>query len=283
MKKTVIAILIAVLVVAIGGGLIFAGLSAINFKFDKLDRTEYTTSTYDFIESVREIDVEGHTADVELLASADSGCKVVCFENDREKYAVSSENGRLVVRPVDGGKFRWSLFSLPFKTPKISVYLPAGTYDLMKAQLDTGDITADKALSFETVDVSLDTGDLTFSGVQARRITVHSDTGDIRLGYVTPETVALSVETGKIDVFNVVCSGDLCCESSTGDIRLTDVDAANLYLSASTGDITGTVLTEKTFSANTTTGKVSVPNTAAVGLCKAQTSTGDIRLSISGK
>ena len=36
MKKTAIAILIAVLVVAIGGALVFAGLSAVHYDFQKL-------------------------------------------------------------------------------------------------------------------------------------------------------------------------------------------------------------------------------------------------------
>lgn len=282
MKKTVIAILIAVLVVAIGGGLVFAGLSAINFKFDKLDRTEYITNTYTLSGSIREIDVEGETADVELLAAEDGVSRVVCQENDREKYDVSENNGRLVIRPVSQ-KGGFSLFSFPFKSPKISVYLPAGEYDLLKAELDTGDITADNALSFEDVEVHLDTGDLTLSGVRARRISVHSDTGDIRLGDVAPETATLTVDTGKIDAFNVVCSGDLRCESSTGDIRLTDVDGANIYLKASTGDILGTIRTPKVFSASTSTGDVKVPTGTTGGRCEARTSTGDIRLSVSGK
>lgn len=280
MKRTAIAILIAVLVVAIGSGLCLAGLSAVNFKFDKLDRTEYTTNTYTLSDPIREIDIDGDTADVELLPAEDGVCRVVCFESDREKYDVSSNSGRMIIRPLS--KDSWSLFSLPFKSPKISVYLPAGTYDLLKARLDTGDITADKALSFDTVDVSLDTGDLTFSGVQARQITAHSDTGDLRVGDMTPESADLSVHTGKLDVYNVICTGDLRCESSTGDIRLTDVDGANLYLKASTGDILGTIRTEKVFVASSSTGDVSVPSGAAGGRCEASTSTGDIKLGISG-
>ncbi|MBQ3486933.1 MAG: AbgT family transporter, partial [Clostridia bacterium] len=47
--------------------------------------------------------------------------------------------------------------------------------------------------------------------------------------------------------------------------------------------ILGTILTDKVFSAHSSTGKVSVPATAAGGRCEAETSTGDIRLSISGK
>ena len=280
MKKTAIAILIAVLVVAIGGGLVFAGLSAVSFKFEKLDRTEYMTNTYTFTDPIQSIDMEGYTADLELIEAQDGVCKVVSSESDRERYTVSAQNGTLVIRPVADVK-KWSLFS--FKSPKIRVYLPAGSYELLKVAVDTGDVTADRALAFGTAEIELGTGDLTLNGVQADKVIAHGGTGDIRLSDMTPETVSVTLSTGKIELVNVVCSGNLICESSTGDIRLTDVDGAYLYLKASTGDITGTVLTEKTFSANTSTGKVSVPNTAAVSLFKAQTSTGDIRLSISGK
>ena len=281
MKRTAIAILIAVLVVVIGAGLLFAGLSAVNFKFEKLDRTEYMTNTYEFADSIRSLDIKGYTVDVELLPAEDGTCRVVSAENDREQYSVTVQDGTLVIRPV-ADTHTWSLFSFPFKSPKISVYLPAGTYEQLKAQLDTGDITADRTLSFETVDVSSDTGDLTLSGVQAREITAHSDTGTIRVGDMTPESANLSVHTGKLDVYNLVCSGDLRCESSTGDVRLTDVDGANLYLKASTGDILGTIRTEKVFVASSSTGDVSVPTGTTGGRCEASTSTGDIKLAISG-
>ena len=281
MKKTVIAKLIAVVVVAIGGGLCFAGLSAVNFKFDELDRTEYVTNTYS-LGSVPKIDIQRDTADVALVAAGEGDCKVTCFETLREKYAVDAADGTLVIRPAGNGR-SWSLFSFRFKSPKITVYLPAGQYELLKADLGTGDMTADKALSFDRLEVGLETGDLVLNGVQARLVKAHGSTGDIRLADMAPETLDVSVNTGKIELVNVVCSGDLRCESSTGDIRLTDVDGANLYLSASTGDIEGTIRTEKVFSAHASTGKVSVPATTAGGRCEAQTSTGDVRLTVSGR
>ena len=110
----------------------------------------------------------------------------------------------------------------------------------------------------------------------------HGSTGDIRLSDMTPGTLTVTLSTGKIELVNVVSSGDLRCESTTGDIRLTDVDAANLHLSASTGDILGTIRTPKVFDATTSTGKVSVPAGTEGGRCEAHTSTGDVRLSISG-
>ena len=280
MKKTAIAILIAVLVVVIGGTLLCAGLSAVHFDFRKLDRTQYVTNTYDFTDPVQRIDVKGYAADVELLAAENGGCRVVSEESDREKYTVALDNGTLTIRPANNVK-AWSLFS--FKSPRISVYLPAGAYESLQADMGTGDVTADKALVFGAVDVKISTGDLTLNGVQADRLSAHGSTGDIRLSDMTPGTVDVSVSTGQIVLTNVVCSGDLRCESTTGDIRLTDVDGANLYLKASTGDITGTIRTPKTFLAHASTGSVRVPDAAGDGRCEAQTSTGDIKLSISGE
>ena len=262
MKRTAIAILIAVLVVAIGGGLCFAGLSAVHFDFKKLDRTEYLTRTYDFSDPIREIDLTCGTADVELIAAEDGRCRLVCFENERERYAVSNDDGRLTIRRETDER-GWSLFSFAFKSPKITISLPAGTYELLQAELSTGE--------------------LVLSGVQTKRLSAHGSTGNIRLSDMAPETVDVSVSTGRIELTNVVCSGDLRAKSTTGDIRLTDVDGANLYLSASTGDIRGTIRTEKVFSAHASTGKVVVPATTAGGRCEAETSTGDIRLSISGE
>ena len=281
MKKTAIGILIAVLVVVIGGVLLFAGLNAVKFNFRNLDGTEYMTNNYDFTQSVRRIDVKGHTADVELLPSADGLCHVSCFESDREKYTVTVADGCLTIRPADRGARGFRFFS--FKSPRITISLPAASYDLLKVELSTGDVTADKALSFAELTVETSTGDLTKSGVQAETVTVHDGTGDIRLSSMSPKTAELTLSTGKIELADFVCSGDLNCSSSTGDIRLTNVDAANLYLSASTGDITGTILTDKTFVATTSTGDVRVPTGTAGGRCEAHTTTGDVRLSVSGK
>ena len=282
MKKTMIALLIAVLVVAIGAGLCFAGLSTVGFKFRNLDRTEYRKHTYTLAEPFDRIDIKGYTADVDIVAAQGDTREVVVFESEREKYTVSVEDGCLAIRPVDEGKSRWFLFGFHFKGPRITLTVPQGAYELLQVELDTGDLAVSD-LAVETVLVNLDTGRAEISGLQTTSIAAHSDTGDLRLSDMTPAQVELSVDTGKIELVNLICSGDIRCESSTGDIRLTDVDGANLYLSASTGDITGTVRTQKVFSAESSTGKVSVPDTAAGGSCEAETSTGDIRLSISGE
>ena len=57
-------------------------------------------------------------------------------------------------------------------------------------------------------------------------------------------------------------------------------DAATLSIKTDTGDVTGTLLTEKTFDAKASTGDVDVPKTTAGGVCKIRTDTGDICINI---
>lgn len=289
MKKTAIAILIAVLVVAIGAGLCFAGLSTVNFRFRDLVRTEYSKSTYELSEPFREMDIRGYTADVDIVAGEGDTRKVTVFESDWEKYTVQVQDGRLIIRPVDQEKSRWFLFGFRFKGPRITLTLPKAEYASLQVELNTGDLSI-RDLDIETVLVNLNTGRAEISSLKLKSIVAHSDTGRLLLSDLSPVTAELSVNTGDLVLKNVICSGELRCESTTGDIRLTDVDALSLYLEATTGNITGTIRTPKAFSASASTGKVSVPagtvsepNGAFGGPCEAETSTGDIRLSISGE
>ena len=51
-------------------------------------------------------------------------------------------------------------------------------------------------------------------------------------------------------------------------------------VNTSTGDVNGTLLSEKIFITDTSTGRVSVPKTTSGGKCEITTSTGDINIGI---
>lgn len=57
-------------------------------------------------------------------------------------------------------------------------------------------------------------------------------------------------------------------------------DAAEIYVRTSTGSVKGTLLSEKVFITETSTGSVSVPKTVTGGKCEIRTSTGDIQIEI---
>jgi len=283
MKRTVIAILIAVLVVAIGGALVFAGMSAVHFKFRDLDTAEYVTNTYDLGEGFTRVEMDLDTADVTLAPAADGKCRVVCVETEKRPHTVTVKGGALIVKAAEGRTLSILDVGIHTKSPSVTVYLPAADYESLQLEADTGRVVLSPGLSFETVDVDADTGSVSVDGVDVKTLKVSNDTGRIKVANMTPQTAELEAETGSIEVTDVVCAGDLRCETDTSSIRLTDADGANLYLKTDTGSISGTIRTEKVFYAKSSTGSVKVPDTAAGGRCEAQTSTGSIRLSISGK
>ena len=284
MKKTAIAILIAVLVVAIGGALVFAGLSVVNFKIRDLDTTQYVTNTYDVGEGFTRVELDIDTADVRLEPAADGRCRVVCVEQEKYPHTVTVQGGTLIVRAPKDHKWLDSMnIGLLTHSPSVTVYLPAAAYESLQVEADTGRVVLVPGLAFETVDVDADTGSVSVDGVDVKTLKISNDTGRIKVANMTPQTAELEADTGSIEVTDVVCAGDLRCEENTGSIRLQDVDGANLYLKADTGSISGTIRTEKVFYAKSSTGSVKVPEGTSGGRCEAETSTGSIRLSISGK
>ena len=69
-------------------------------------------------------------------------------------------------------------------------------------------------------------------------------------------------------------------KSDTGAIRLDRCDAGSLDLESDTGSITGTLLSDKVFVTKSDTGKIIVPETTTGGICKIETDTGRIEITI---
>ncbi len=282
MKKTAIAILIAVLVVAIGAGLCFAGLSAVNFKVRDLGTAQYVTNTHELGESFTRVEMDLDTADVDVLPAEDGKCRVICVEREKYPHTVKVENGTLIVHSAKDQKWNFNI-GFVVKSPSVTVYLPAADYESLRVAADTGAVKLVAGVSFQAVDVDADTGAVTVDGADVKKLKISADTGRIAIANMTPEAVELDADTGSVRVTDVVCSGDMRIEADTGSIRLEDVDAANLYLKADTGSITGTIRTSKTFVTKTSTGSVKVPDTTGDGRCEAYADTGSIKLSISGE
>ena len=55
---------------------------------------------------------------------------------------------------------------------------------------------------------------------------------------------------------------------------------AEIYIETDTGSVSGTLLSDKVFLAETDTGRVSVPKTTHGGRCEITTDTGNIRIEV---
>ena len=80
----------------------------------------------------------------------------------------------------------------------------------------------------------------------------------------------------------MIASTKIEIDTTSGEIELERCDAQGLLLKSNSGDISGTLLSEKRFVTDTTSGDVNVPNTAPLiaGACEVTTTSGDIFFTI---
>lgn len=304
------------------GCIIFGGvMTMLKWDFLKLSTEKYETNTHEINEEFNNISVKTSTADVRFVPSEDGECKVVCYEDKKEKHDVSVQDGTLTIEAFSEKKW-YDYIGITFKSPKITVYLPTSEYDLLAIKESTGDIEISKDFKFESIDISLSTGDVKNYASATDLIKIKTSTGDINIENVSAGAFDLSVSTGDITASSIECASefkvsvstgktkvsDVNCQSfvtsgstgdvimknviatekfsikrSTGDLKFEKCDASEILVKTDTGDVKGSLLSDKIFMVETDTGKIDVPQSTSGGKCEISTDTGDIKISISAK
>ena len=298
MKKTFI--IIAVIIAVIGIAVSLGALIAVDFDFSKLGNAKYERNEYSVSENFNSIEIDAKETDVIIKPSDNGSVSVVCEERENVKHAVSVENDTLKITVNDERKWFDRLEFFP-KPLSVTVYLNASQYGALKVSNSTGDVSLDGAFTFGNVNITASTGDIDIKNITAAKLDLTVSTGDVRVSTVTcEEGVSVSVSTGEtaltdltcknlistgstgdVTLKNVIATENFSIERSTGDISFDNSDAANITVKTSTGSVTGTLRTAKVFNANTSTGKVSLPDTASGGNCNITTRTGSIRIELS--
>ena len=317
-KKTKIWLVIATALIVVGC-VIFGGvMTMLQWDFTKLSTVKYETNDYEIDENYKNISIVTDTADIVFMPSQNSKSSIVCHEQKNVKHSVTVKDDTLVIAVVDTRKW-YEYIGINIGTPKITVYLPNAEYEKLFIKESTGNVEIPNNFRFESMDISTSTGDVKNDASASESIKIKTSTGNIRVENISAEALDLSVSTGEITVCDVTCQGDVKIHVSTGKTKLTDIacknltssgntgdislknviatekfslerstgdvkfdgcDAAEISVKTDTGDVTGTLLSEKVFLAETDTGRVEVPKTATGGRCEITTDTGDIRIKI---
>ena len=316
---TVVILIIAAVLVIIGAILFTSALFAADFDFSKISSVNYQTNTYTADNTFENIIIADETADVILKASTDGTCRVECTENEKVTHSVTVDGGALRITSNDERKWYDHITFFGSNKASITVFLPAVKYSSLSVDITTGDVRIPNGFEFESVkisgttsdvelgsdvtaslDINLTTGDVDITGISAGKASVTVTTGDIEADRVqVKDDLTLKFTTGDAEMDNVTCTnlkvkgttGDVSLENvivhenlsvntGTGDVLFEDCDADEIYVKTTTGSVKGTLLTEKVFLAETSTGNVNVPKTTSGGKCEITTTTGDIRIRI---
>lgn len=322
-KATKVWLIIATVLLVSGMLVFTLSMSMNDWSFSKLSTVQYTTNTHEISEDFHSISINTDTAAILFLPSENETCQVICYEEEKQTHTVKVQNGTLTVGKTDEEKWYDHIhIGISFESPKITVLLPKAEYTSLLIKESTGDIKIPKDFLFESIDVSASTGAVRCDASAKGAVRITTSTGSIHVENAVAEKMEISVSTGAVNVTSTACARSLSIRVSTGKVTLTDVtcndlvsdgdtgdlhlknvlaagqftierdtgdvrfegcDAAEISVTTDTGDITGTLLTDKIFFANSDTGKVDVPKTVTGGRCELTTDTGKIHITISGE
>ena len=319
MSKSAIVWIIVGASLVLLGAIIFGGvMMSIKWDFKKLSTVRYETNRYEISENYKNISIDTSTADIVFLPSTDGVTAVVCYEQIKEKHAVSVKDNTVCIEIANTKKW-YEYVGVTFDTPKITVYIPEGEYGALRVKNQTGDLEIPDHFKFESLDVSGSTGNVNCFASVSDAVKIKVSTGHIQVDGISAGSLDLAVSTGRVRASSIECDGtvritvstgknfltDVKCKSlyssgstgdvslerviaeesfsverTTGDIELEGCDAAELWLKTSTGDVEGSLLSEKIFITNSKTGDIEVPKSTSGGRCEISTSTGDIEIEI---
>lgn len=310
MKK--LFVFLGICLIIIGGLIVTFGIVNGNGVNNNMIEKEY-----DLTESFENIEIDIDTADIEFIKSDVNKVKVT--EKEKEYHKVNVIDNRLVIRSYNELKWFERIFNFNVKKSKVQIYLNKTSFDKLNINESTGDIKMPSDFNFNDVIVNLSTGDVSFNAKVTNDLSIDSSTGKVTIRNFDGRDIVINGSTGDLELINSVLTGDLVIsrstgditlanvrannlkgktstgdftlvdvlitnhinvKASTGDIELNDSDAATLYIETTTGKVTGTLLTEKVFAVETSTGKVNVPKTQSGGLCEIHTSTGKVNIEI---
>lgn len=295
MKK---AIITALCLLTAGILLCVGAVALINFDFERLDTNMYSQKSYEFSERIDNIIIDcNNTADIEISPSEDNTAKVICFEKDNRRHLVTLIDSTLRIEEEHTEWYKnISFFS--FKSPKITLYLPKKDYNSLSIECTTGDIdvtdlnaenfaiktttgdTTLKNITSTDLKISATTGHAKLSNVDTSNLNIKVSTGDAKLCKVTSENTEIKSSTGDITLSESRAENQLKVNVTTGDIKFENSDAKDIYCKSTTGSIKGTLLSNKVFITDTTTGSIDVPSSVEGGKCELKTTTGNIKISV---
>ena len=319
-SKAVKVWLIVAASLVLGGALIFGGaMMALNWSFLGFSTVKYETNSYDIEANFKDISIVTNTADIVFVPTEGVERMVVCSEHVKEKHFVKVIDRTLIIELEDTRKW-YDYIGIGWGGgSKITVYMPAGEYGSLFVKSSTGKLELPEEFTFESIDVSKSTGNVTSRASASGLIKIKTSTGHITLENVSAGALDLRASTGNITATGIDCKGEMEVEVSTGKVELSDVicrtldsegdtgdillrnvvaggvlsierstgdvtfdgsDAAEMFIETDTGDVKGTLLSEKVFIVRTDTGKVDVPKSVVGGRCEIETDTGNIIITV---
>ena len=281
-KRTLIALIVAVCLIFVGGLLLTMGLS---YAGNHPQQSTLAQQEVLISESFDSVVIDTEDCDVKFMPyNGDVNAKVVVMEQEAVTHSVLVEDGTLKIKMDDQRKWTdhigiYNAFGQS-ENMEMTVYLPNVQYTSVRVTTATGDMKIPGVLAAEEVLLRTDTGDvwlesgpvdmldcmtssgdITVRGGEGMVMKLRTGTGDLDISGLTGEELHLASDTGDTDVENAAVK-IFSFNGDTGDVELENVQAEEyLQVFTSTGDIDVENSNAAEVNIETSTGDITVPAT----------------------
>ena len=279
-KKTKIWLIAAAFLVVLGVVLFAAGMAAQNWDYGALGTGKNRTETYEIQGTFHKISIDSNISDIVFELSEDGTCRLVCNGPAYIGFDAAAQENTLTVSETDEREW-YEHIGIFIGTPKMTLYLPEAEYDALVIHEDTGDVSIPRDFRFKNMEIAASTGDIRVEGVSTGSLELSVSTGRVDVRDTMCGNLISNGSTGDLTLDNVIVAEKLTVERSTGDVGFDRCDAGEISVVTDTGDVRGSLCSEKVFLTRTDTGRVQIPQSVTGGVCRIETDTGDITISIS--
>lgn len=226
--------------------------------------------------------------------TSDMTIEVYLPKTDFDKLKVDNSSGSIAVpegfffgeAEVDNSSgsvsFRASADRIYVDVSSGSIKLDGVSASDIYLDASSGSITAENVRVSNKFTAEASSGTVRINGGEYADLEASASSGSIRISDVDCVNVSAEASSGSVNLTNVIAEEKIKAKTSSGSVKLDGIDAPEISIRTSSGSVSGTVLTDKMFDARTSSGSVKVPASVQnSGLCVIETSSGNIRISIS--
>lgn len=283
-------------------GILMVAVSSLFLSFNVTGEYPFSFSQKEeYLEdSFSDIFIKTTQFDVTIHPSAEDSPRIRYPNSKDFSVSLEIENNTLTLRETDHRIWYRRIFNLAYLSGQVELYLPSDDYQSLSIRSASGDITIEKGFSFDqltlhavsgsldvtmvdadSVDCSTTSGNITLRNTKVtENIKLKTVSGDIEIGTALCNSLSASATSGDIELIALQAEKLLDTKAVSGSIRLSGCDADDIALKTTSGSIRGTILSEKIFEAHSTSGSITLPPDGPGGICKVQTTSGNIHLEI---
>ena len=257
--------LVCVIMLILGAALMFCGFitgahTGVYFDLGGLhlgEKENYISA--DTFDSITAIEVDMASADIKIVPAAGYGIEIDNRQNRSIDYKVTA--GRLTVTQERG--FAYLPFSWSFRSPVVTIYLPAG------AQL-------------ETVLLKTTSGNITVNNFDCVSLEMTATSGNLRAGQVNAlDAASFKATSGNINL-DKLSAQEIFVKVTSGNLTFDRLTGQALTAAATSGNIKGEqVEIARETDLKVTSGGVRM-NGALTGRINVTSKSGNVRLNLTG-